>query len=117
MHELSIAVSLVDEVMLATEDARRNDAFAVRAVRLALGALSGVDAQALRFCYRAACEGTFLEGSELVIEDVPVVVHCAACSLETRPATIQHLVCSHCSVAGQVIQGHELEISALEVAG
>jgi hydrogenase nickel incorporation protein HypA/HybF len=117
MHELSIAVSMVDEITNATEEARRNSAFAVKAVCLSLGMLSGVDSQALRFCYQAACDGTFLEGSELKIEEIPIVVHCAACSLDTRPASIQQLACSRCSAAGQVVQGHEMEITALEVAG
>lgn len=116
MHELSIAVSMVDEITNATEDARRESSFTVKAVRLSLGRLSGVDNQALTFCYQAACEGTFLEGSELKIEDIPIVVHCAACALETRPNSIQQLACSRCSSAGQVIQGHEMEIVAIEVA-
>lgn len=117
MHELSIAISMVDEIARITEEARARGSFVVRTVRLSLGALSGVDKEALRFCYKAVCEDTFLAGSELAVEVMPVVVRCAACRIDTHPASIQQLACSRCSAAGQVVQGHELEVAALEVEG
>ena len=64
MHELSIALAIVDGV---TEEAAGG---LVRAVHLRLGRLSGVVREALLFAYQAACEGTALQGSELRIEDV-----------------------------------------------
>jgi len=66
MHELSIAVSIVE---VAEEEAARNNAMRVQSVRLRLGSLAGVAKEALRFSYGIACEGTSLEGSQLLIDD------------------------------------------------
>ena len=63
MHELSIAMSIVD---MALEEAERRDV-TIDAVHLELGPLSGVVADALLFSYEMACDGTPLEGSRLVI--------------------------------------------------
>src|ERR1700691_2779292 len=64
MHELSIAMSIVD---MAQEEAERRDV-KVDAIHLELGLLSGVVAEALLFSYEMACSGTRLEGSRLVIK-------------------------------------------------
>jgi hydrogenase nickel incorporation protein HypA/HybF len=66
MHELSIAMSIVEGVR---EEADRRGAFRVEAVYLSLGPLSGVDKNALLFAYPMACEGTLLENSRLEIAD------------------------------------------------
>ncbi len=65
MHELSIAVSMVE---MAAEEAARRNAVKVCAIHLKLGRLSGVVKDALLFSYEVACEGTLLEGSQLIIE-------------------------------------------------
>jgi hydrogenase nickel incorporation protein HypA/HybF len=112
MHELSIAISMVDQV--AAEVEGRGD-FVVEAVHLSLGTLSGIDKDALRFCYQAACDGTILEGSRLVIEIVPVRIRCPDCFRESDPESTLRLECPHCGGAARVIRGYELELSALEV--
>ena len=66
MHELSIALSIVDGV---EEEAARHGGGPVRAVHLRLGRLSGVVREALLFAYDRACDGTSLEGSALQIEE------------------------------------------------
>jgi hydrogenase nickel incorporation protein HypA/HybF len=66
MHELSIAVSIVE---VAEEEAARNNATRVQSVRLRLGSLAGVAREALLFSYGIACEGTSLEGSRLLIDE------------------------------------------------
>ena len=75
MHELSIAMSLVE---MAAEEAEQRGA-RVLATHVRLGALSGVVKEALLSAYEMAAEGTPLEGTALVIEEIPVVIHCAVC--------------------------------------
>jgi hydrogenase nickel incorporation protein HypA/HybF len=113
MHELSIALSMID--MASEEAANRGDA-RVTALHLKLGPLSGVVKEALLFSYEIACQGTALEGSQLVIEDVPVVVHCSFCRSDKAVASIQDLRCPRCaSLETQVVQGRELQLVALEL--
>jgi hydrogenase nickel incorporation protein HypA/HybF len=68
MHELSIAISLIE---LAQEEAERLGNARVSSVHVKLGCLAGVAKEALLFSYDLACEGTPLEGSELIIEETP----------------------------------------------
>lgn len=101
---------------MAAEEAARRGGVQVNAVHLKLGPLSGVVKEALLFSYEVACAGTSLEGSQLVIEDVPVVVYCPQCQAETTPASLQRFCCSVCDTpTPQVIRGKDLEVVALEI--
>jgi hydrogenase nickel incorporation protein HypA/HybF len=113
MHEISIAISIVERV---TEECESRGGLVVTAVHLSLGMLAGVDEQALLFCYKAACEGTFLEGSELIVEMVPVTVFCPSCRTECCVESMHNFACGRCMSATQIMRGHELEVAALEVA-
>jgi hydrogenase nickel incorporation protein HypA/HybF len=112
MHELSIALSIVS---MAEEEARERGV-QVAAVHLKLGTLAGVVKEALLFSYDLACEGTLLEGSRLLIEEVPVVVYCPACRAERTLDSVQRFCCSICErPTPEVLHGRELEVVALEI--
>jgi hydrogenase nickel incorporation protein HypA/HybF len=66
MHELSIAVSIVE---LAEEELTRHGGERVRAVHIQLGPLACVAKEALLFSFGLASEGTAIEGSALIIQD------------------------------------------------
>lgn len=113
MHELSIAISIVD---LATEEAALRGSAQVLAVHLRLGALSGVVKEALLSCYEMACARTPLEGSQLLIEEVPLEVFCPECQAGRRIASLEPLCCPACGTpCAEVIRGKELELVALEI--
>jgi hydrogenase nickel incorporation protein HypA/HybF len=112
MHELSIAMSIVD---MAQEEAERRDV-KIDAVHLELGLLSGVVAEALLFSYEMACSGTRLEGSQLVIKNVPIEVYCPTCKAQKTLSSMQWFCCPECGTpTAEVIHGRELVITALEV--
>jgi hydrogenase nickel incorporation protein HypA/HybF len=112
MHELSIAMSIVD---MAQEEAERRDVM-IDAVYLELGSLSGVVADALLFSYEMACSGTRLEGSRLVIKEVPIEVYCPACKAQRNLSSMQWFCCPECGTpTSEIIHGKELVITALEV--
>ncbi len=112
MHELSIALSIVEG---AEEEASRQGGGHVCSVHLKLGPLSGVVKEALLFSYDLACEGTSLEGSNLIIEDIPVRLDCERCGRERDAVSIQCLQCAECGLPGRVVSGTELEMFALEI--
>jgi hydrogenase nickel incorporation protein HypA/HybF len=112
MHELSIAMGIVDAAL--EEAARRG--VKVSAVHLRLGKLSGVVKDALQFSYEVACQDTPLEGSHLMVEDLPVVVFCARCQEKRELESVQLFQCPVCGTPTMdVRQGKELEVFALEV--
>jgi len=112
MHELSIAMSIVDA---ALDEARQRNV-QVSAVHLRLGVLSGVVKDALLFSYDVACQDTPLAGSKLLIEEVPVTVFCPRCNEKRILESMQSFTCPECgSPTRDVLQGKELEVFALEV--
>jgi hydrogenase nickel incorporation protein HypA/HybF len=112
MHELSIAMGIVDAAM----DEARQRGVQVSAVHLRLGALSGVVKDALMFSYEVACQDTPLAGSRLIVEDVPVTVYCPRCQDTRVLQSVQSFLCPQCGTPTMDIrQGKELEVFALEV--
>ena len=112
MHELSIAMGIVDAAL----DEARQRGVQVTAVHLRLGVLSGVVKDALLFSYEVACQDTPLQGSRLLVEDVPVTVYCPQCKAERELASVQSFACPECDTPTMDIRrGKELEVYALEV--
>jgi hydrogenase nickel incorporation protein HypA/HybF len=113
LHELSVALSLIDGI---TESARRDGFERVLAVRVRVGALSGVAPDALRFSWNLATVGTLAADSALEIEDVPLAVYCDRCAAERAPRAASGLICPECSnVCPRIVRGRELQLVALEV--
>jgi hydrogenase nickel incorporation protein HypA/HybF len=113
MHELSIAMSIVD---LAEEEIERRGGVQVTAIHLKLGALSGVVKEALLSSYEMACEGTALQGSRLIIEEIAVKIFCPRCKAPRHLSSLQLFCCAECGTpASEVVQGKELEVVALEI--
>jgi hydrogenase nickel incorporation protein HypA/HybF len=112
MHELSIALSIID---VAVEQAEPHPGRVV-AIHLKLGPLSGVDGEALRLAYGLAREGGPLEQAELMIEEVPLVAYCDTCAVERTLTSPQLLCCPVCDrPTPRIINGRELEVVALEI--
>ncbi|EIE97797.1 hydrogenase maturation nickel metallochaperone HypA/HybF [Saccharomonospora glauca] len=109
MHELSIAQSVVDAVVEHTGGAR------VLSVRLEIGALSGVEADAMRFCFDAVTRGTPVEGAELVVETVPGLGRCTLCGTDVPLSSFLD-TCPCGSVDVDVRSGQQLRIRDVEVA-
>jgi hydrogenase nickel incorporation protein HypA/HybF len=113
MHELSIALCLVD---LACEELRRLGDVRLEALHVRVGQLSGVVKDALMFSFDAAATGTPLEGARLQIEDVPVTVWCRACAAERALRTVTQRRCPVCQeLTPEIVRGEDLELVGLEV--
>jgi hydrogenase nickel incorporation protein HypA/HybF len=117
VHELSIALSMIEEI---EEQMEKRDGAVVEAVvevvHVRLGVLCGVDPQALRFAFELAREGTVLAAARLEIESIDLLVFCPQCGA-THRADPQHILCPHCLTPEQeIIAGRELELRALELS-
>jgi len=117
MHELSIVSSVVEsvtEALAALPDSSRGAR--VLEVRLRVGALASVVTESLEFCYGIASEGTPLEGSRLVVNVLPVVMHCERCREDVEIEGVQSFRCPRCGEpCSEMRQGRELEIESFEI--
>jgi hydrogenase nickel incorporation protein HypA/HybF len=113
MHELSLVTSIVETV---TETLAAYPGARVKEVRLRVGVLASVIPESLEFCFEIASEGTPLEGAKLVVEVLPVIVHCEPCSLDSELEGVQSFRCPRCGeLCGEIKQGRELEIVDIEI--
>ena len=120
MHELSIALSLIEAV---EAKARELGIERVTGVHLRVGSFSGVVPDALRFTWEAATAETVAERSVLQIEEVPLVVYCETCGGEREPHAGAGVACPSCeNPARRIMRGPRVgtrrdRSSTLEVEG
>ena len=85
MHELSLTQSIVE---LAVEHAQREKAVAIRSITVAVGALSGVVADAVEFAFDVCSKGTMAEGARLEIRHIAGRGRCLECHMESELQTL-----------------------------
>ena len=113
MHELSIAMSLLD---LAQEELYRQGGGQLLALHLKLGPLSGVVQEALIGAFDQARKSTDFPDCRLLIEETPILVNCSTCGGVHPARSIQEICCQNCGTpATQIVSGRELELSAMEI--
>ena len=112
MHELSVCLSLLDQV---ERIAREHGADRVERILLRIGPLSGVEAPLLANAYPLAAAGTIAEHATLDIEPAPIRVKCAACGAETE-AEPNRLICGACGDwHTRLVSGDEMLLANLEL--
>ncbi len=112
MHEVSLVAALVDQI---DEIAQKEGFDRVLGIRIAVGALSGVEPSCLEFCYSEVTRNTVLEGSKLILEPVGIELQCKSCGRVSHPKD-EAIFCMDCQ-SGEVVvkKGREFQILDLEV--
>ncbi|MET7639929.1 hydrogenase maturation nickel metallochaperone HypA [Streptomyces sp. NPDC005438] len=113
MHEMSIALAVIDRAETA---ARCHGAESVEAVRVVVGEVSGVVPEALRFAFEVAREGTALHGARLVIDTAEGSARCGPCDTTFALGMPPQLWCPHCDGSQvEVLTGRELEVTSVDL--
>ncbi|MCX7892468.1 MAG: hydrogenase maturation nickel metallochaperone HypA [Burkholderiales bacterium] len=112
MHEMSLA----EGVLAIIEDAARRERFArVKAVRLEIGRLAGVEPDAMRFCFDVVTRGSVAEGCRLEIVDTPGTAWCMHCAQPVEVAQ-RYDDCPRCGGHQLTVTGGtEMKVRELEV--
>ena len=112
MHELSLA----EGVLQLIEDAARQQHFSkVSTVWLEIGQLSGVEVEAMKFCFDAVTRGSVAQGARLEIITLPGTGWCMACA-KPAPMTEVFGECPQCGgFQMQVTGGTEMRVKEIEV--
>jgi hydrogenase nickel incorporation protein HypA/HybF len=112
MHELSVCQALVRQV---EQVAREHGARRVDSITLAIGPLSGVEAELLRQAYPFAAAGTVAADATLIIERQPIRVRCQSCGAESD-ASPNRLLCGRCGDwRTQLLSGDEMLLKSLKL--
>jgi hydrogenase nickel incorporation protein HypA/HybF len=107
VHELGITQSIVAIVEEAAAGRR------VLAVTLEVGALAGVDARAIEFCFELIAKGTAIDGARLEIHTIPGRGRCRACGAE-QPMDSWIASCPCGAADLTLIQGSDLRVKTIE---
>ncbi len=112
MHEMSIAMSIVE---IAEETAREANADKVFKVNVDIGELSGVMSDSVLFCYEACATSEIVAGSELVVNSIEAVASCPSCENSFSPKD-RYFLCPGCGGPAGLLQGEELSVRSVELS-
>jgi len=112
MHEMSLCEGILGVLQ---QQAKQQNYQRVKTVFLEIGALAGVEPDALRFSFDVVMQGTLAEQARLEILLVPGEAWCLGCG---TAVTVQQLydACPNCgSFQLQISDGQQMRIKELEV--
>ena len=114
MHEVSIALSMVNEL---ASIAKENNAKYIIAVNLRIGRSSGIVTDSLKFAFDAIkLENPLISSAEIVIEEVPLKYECKECKECFELDSIHFPSCPFCkSYKLKLLSGEEMDITNVEL--
>jgi hydrogenase nickel incorporation protein HypA/HybF len=112
MHEMALTQNILEIL----RDAALSHGFSrVTTVRLEIGALSGVEPEAMHFCFDVITKNTLAEGAILEIIRTCGTGQCLQCG-QTVEVSTRFEACSCCGgYAIQITDGDTLRVNNLEV--
>jgi len=112
MHELSVAIGIVNIAKKETEKANKNK---VELIELEIGSLSGVELDSLDYVWDVAVKGTVLENAIKKIDFIEAEALCLECKTTFKVENVYDN-CPTCkSYFKDIIKGKELRVKSLEV--
>lgn len=112
MHELSIAYDIISTVESRLVE---YPGATVNSVTVLIGRYSGVDPEALSFCFPLAAENTKLSTAQLSLSIEPLTLECNEC--QSGAHVSRSLQCPSCgSLNITVIAGRNMKISSVDIS-
>lgn len=121
MHEFSVTSQIVNNVLT---EAEKHEAKKIVQVNLAIGKLTFLGIEQVRFAYKLLVKGTIAEKSKLVIKEKDGVVKCSKCSYEGdfkyEDNPMYHipmptLKCPKCGNIVKIVEGKECTIESIKL--
>ncbi len=110
MHELSIAESIIDIVKTETAHLKTPKIYGII---IEIGALSGVEIDALEFAFEAIKKESILKDAVITINKIDAKVKCIECDHVFFPDNL-HTACPVCgSFIHKVITGQEMKVRSI----
>lgn len=110
MHELAIMKNVIS---IVESEAQKGEFTRVIAIKLRIGAASGIVHRCMSDFFPIASRGTIAENAELRMEAIAVTVHCNSCGFEGAPSGA---VCQSCGGEDYtLVTGREFLVDSIEV--
>lgn len=127
MHEMSVATSLVEEVLANLErlNSEGTAVAKVTEVHLEIGELAFISEMQLRFCFDLLCkEDARLAGAELTMDKVDASVRCPSCGFAGGAGTVSEpadhrmlmsFACPECGGTLEIVKGRGMVLRNISV--
>jgi hydrogenase nickel incorporation protein HypA/HybF len=119
MHEVSVMMSLVEEILRV---AGENDAECVESVRLEIGELTFLGREQMKFAYEVLTQDNMLKGSKIIIRKTPGRIKCMSCGYEGALGSgkgVNHIMpvfaCPKCGGKVSVAAGRECVLKSIRL--
>jgi len=110
MHEMSLAVGLMDQIISVAQD---NNLTRVNEVELETGVLRQVVPEVMQEAFKSVTEDTIAQDAILKIVEIKAIVECRQCQGAFEPE-IDSFLCPKCQKADiNVIQGDDIILKAV----
>lgn len=110
MHEMSVATTLLAQVLTSAE---ANRLTTIETVTVELGQLRLVVPEALGMAFAALATGTLAAGARLELHDIPAQARCRACGKSYAPG-IDDFRCPACGRAeAEILAGDDIILRSL----
>lgn len=115
MHELPVTEKILDIVV---KHARTNRVSEIVSITLHIGELSDLESEWVQHYFDYLSKDTVARGAKLIIERIPIVLHCGACGHEfqVEKSSLGQSVCPKCFSTGDfsLVSGRQYYIKEME---
>ncbi len=113
MHEVGI---MEQTLALALAHVHQAGGMQIHCLKLRIGALSGVEPDAIRFAFDVVTQGTIAQAAKLEIDFLPAICYCHHCQKEFEPEAWIYACPACANLSTDIRQGKELELSSVEIS-
>ena len=111
MHEMAIAEGILN---IAFDYAEQNRATKINKITLKIGEMSGVEIEALNMSFEVLTKDTIAEGSELIVNKIPIIGQCNKCGKEFKVEQY-NFFCPECDGILILKSGREMQVESLDL--
>jgi hydrogenase nickel incorporation protein HypA/HybF len=113
MHEMGLTQSIID---IAVEHANQADAKKITQINVKAGDFMSIVEDSIQFAFTYLTGDTIAAGSKLVVERIPIIIHCDDCGFEGEAPKEEIHVCPKCGeFLVQLVSGREFYVDSIEV--
>lgn len=113
MHETDMTKALI--LTIKDWQSTQSQSSQIKKIHLVVGQFTCVEPMSLKFAFEVQTRNTFLEGVELIIQDIPLIAFCHSCQQEYQPQIGLQYSCPDCrSPMEDIRSGRELKIDHIE---
>ena len=110
MHELSIALSIID---IAQAEAEKAKAKVIKEIEVDIGTLAGIEFESLEFSFSAVSKNTEMENTGFIINKIIAQSECRDCHKQFEAQQLFD-ICPECKGFNTfLVQGNELKVKSI----